>query len=101
LIRDIEYYEYWDEISYDKHIQIDYPFIKKRYPIKNISYGGNSKIPETSNFESHQKPLLTSFEFESIADIKYVNAMNLYKLAMKIQELQDEIMQLIKIELEK
>jgi len=58
----LDYYEYWAKVRYDKHINIDYPFLLSRYPIKDMMYGGDIHI-QGSNFEADQLSLLTSFEF--------------------------------------
>lgn len=94
----LDYYDYWAKVRYDKHIYVDYPFLLSRYPMKNMEYGGDTHI-QGSNFKSSQLSLLTSFEFESIVDLRNVNAVNLSKLARSIQELQSRLLLLIEEDL--
>jgi hypothetical protein len=96
----LDNYEYWAKVRYDKHINVDYPFLLSRYPIKDMLYGGDIHI-QGSKFESDQLPLLTSLEFESIVDLRFVNAVNLSRLAKDIQDLQGKLLILIEEDLNK
>lgn len=98
LIGRLDYYEYWAKVRYDKHINVDYPFLLSRYPIKDMVYGADIHT-QGSNFEADQLSLLTSLEFESIVDLRYVNAMTLFRIGKDIQELQGSLLILIEEDL--
>ena len=99
LTGQLDIYDYWAGITYDKHVQIDYPFIIKRYPLKNLPFEGIELKEGRSKYEANQKSLIESFEFESMVDLRHVNAVNLYTLAVDIEELQGKLLLLIDKEL--
>ena len=99
LTGQLDIYDYWAGITYDKHIQIDYPFIIKRYPLKNLPFEGEELKEGRSKYGANQKAIIDSFEFESMVDLRHVNASNLYSLAVGLSELQGKLLLLIAEEL--
>ncbi len=94
-----ELYSYSLKITYDQFNSHIYPFMSKNYQLKNF------KSPlfkgDKSYFLVSQKPILSNPIFENQVKIRNINAENIFQRATKLFGIQENIINLIELKLER
>lgn len=94
-----ELYSYSLKITYDQFTSHIYPFMTKNYQLKNL------KSPllrdEKSYFMVSQKPILSNPIFENQVKLRNLNAENVFQRATKLFGIQENVINLIELKLER
>ena len=92
-----EEYRYDLKISYDQYLNHTYKFVSKNYQIKNIK---TSRIePDKSLFPVDARTILSNPVFENQMKLRSLNAAFIYREALKIFELQENLIKSVELKL--
>ncbi len=75
------------------------PIVSKYYPIQNVQIRSDSLT--SSHFDYDQTQLLSSLDLANHVEMKRIDSEGALELAFDLQEFQEEILTLIREELEK
>ena len=94
-------YRYDLKISYDQYLNHTYRFVSENYQIKNVKHFVRDRIKlDQSLFPVDAKSILSDPVFENQMKLRSLNAQFIYREALKIYELQENLIKSIELKLQ-